>query len=282
MSVIVENDFNKNDIVYFVDGSYAQILDVLKPVEVFTRDRDTVIKTIYNISYNGRNLYASNNALQKRDPSIFSPVIFNIGYRGDIDYWIYKNIYGKWKDMIYRCYNPNSTLYNWYGAVGVTVDPRWFCFEIFIYDILNINNFSEMFNEPNKYELDIQTKQKHVADYDRIYTPGKTVIKKYMSSDVFDAINEKRMSGEPNHIKKHIAEQIMNAPPATPVKKNTPSSYISVINNPPKLEIPSIDDTGINIVRTFNGIVKTNKSPIKPVRRGKIMCRIVEKYDTDN
>lgn len=37
----------------------------------------------------------------------------------------YTRLYGVWKDMRRRCYNPNSREYEWYGALGVTVCDEW-------------------------------------------------------------------------------------------------------------------------------------------------------------
>lgn len=44
-------------------------------------------------------------------------------------------IYQVWKQIFQRCENPNSDAYKNYGARGITVDPSWRDFEIFIKDM---------------------------------------------------------------------------------------------------------------------------------------------------
>jgi hypothetical protein len=43
--------------------------------------------------------------------------------------------YKSWQDMKYRCTNPSSTIYTWYGRAGVTVCERWQTFENFLADL---------------------------------------------------------------------------------------------------------------------------------------------------
>lgn len=43
--------------------------------------------------------------------------------------------YRIWADMLKRCYNPNSTSYPWYGALGVKVCTEWHLFENFYRDM---------------------------------------------------------------------------------------------------------------------------------------------------
>lgn len=40
-------------------------------------------------------------------------------------------LYGAWKQMHMRCYNPNTDSYRWYGAKGVTICPEWFDYVTF-------------------------------------------------------------------------------------------------------------------------------------------------------
>lgn len=37
----------------------------------------------------------------------------------------YNKLYGVWKQMRYRCYQPNNPYYKWYGARGIKVCDRW-------------------------------------------------------------------------------------------------------------------------------------------------------------
>lgn len=44
--------------------------------------------------------------------------------------------YHTWEAMLQRCFNPNSTHYEYYGAIGITVeDKRWMTFENFYADM---------------------------------------------------------------------------------------------------------------------------------------------------
>jgi len=40
-----------------------------------------------------------------------------------------------WVCMKTRCLNPKSTQYKWYGAQGITIDPKWLTFEGFLEDM---------------------------------------------------------------------------------------------------------------------------------------------------
>jgi len=44
-------------------------------------------------------------------------------------------LYEKWKAMRRRCYNPNSTQYQWYGAKGIKLCARWQDFTNFYADM---------------------------------------------------------------------------------------------------------------------------------------------------
>lgn len=42
-----------------------------------------------------------------------------------------KKLYGAWKNMLYRCNNPNHSRYEDYGGRGITVCEEWHDFETF-------------------------------------------------------------------------------------------------------------------------------------------------------
>lgn len=44
-------------------------------------------------------------------------------------------IYSTWRGMHRRCKDPRVKSYKWYGARGITVDPRWNDFETFLKDM---------------------------------------------------------------------------------------------------------------------------------------------------
>ena len=39
--------------------------------------------------------------------------------------WAKDKLYGRWRTMISKCYNPNSSGYHKYGALGIKVCDRW-------------------------------------------------------------------------------------------------------------------------------------------------------------
>lgn len=40
-----------------------------------------------------------------------------------------------WRKMKYRCFNPSSNSYKWYGGRGITICERWLVFENFYADM---------------------------------------------------------------------------------------------------------------------------------------------------
>lgn len=54
-------------------------------------------------------------------------------------------LYHAWFGMHQRCTNPNHISYQWYGARGIRVDPRWDTFEQF---------YADMGDRPRGHSLD--------------------------------------------------------------------------------------------------------------------------------
>ena len=98
--------------------------------------------------------------------------IAGIGYLGDVPVGnINKRIYDIWYRMLKRCYNPNDKMYKFYGALGVTVCERWYCFANFLNDIIYIPNFYYWYNYPGKYEFDKDSLQEGVPTSQKVYSP---------------------------------------------------------------------------------------------------------------
>lgn len=81
-------------------------------------------------------------------------------------------LYEIWRAMINRCYNPNNPTYRHHGAMGVTVDNRWLCFENFIQDVPLLPGYNDWANNNFKdYALDKDYLQQHLPINQRIYSP---------------------------------------------------------------------------------------------------------------
>lgn len=113
-----------------------------------------------------------------RDP--FYPKIFNIGYAGNVEDIrnSHKRAYDRWIKMISRCYNPNDKDYKNYGAIGVTVDSRWHCFENYLNDIQDL----EIIGEENldfdilDYQIDKDYLQMNIPKEQRLYSKDTCVL----------------------------------------------------------------------------------------------------------
>lgn len=218
----------------------------------------------YKVLVNNEIFYISDLALQSKDPNIFTKCIANIGYRGShIDLSIYQKEYIMWKDMIYRCYNTNNRLYPFYGAIGITVDPRWLCFELFLYNIVNVQNY-EKIKSKYSYVLDIKSKQKNIPENQRIYAPGMVSIKQYYQSDIFDNIQKAEAIGAAQEAGSYIdsantTKTMIKKVVKKEYKRNKngsypPEAYTEIIKNPPNLPIPNDDDIGYDKIRMLNGV----------------------------
>jgi len=80
----------------------------------------------------------------------------------------YRKIYGVWKNMMYRCYNPKNKEYRLYGGNGVVVCNRWKNLDNFIEDIDKIEGFDYelFFNYKNKLSLDKDKRNYNNKIYD--------------------------------------------------------------------------------------------------------------------
>ena len=81
----------------------------------------------------------------------------------------YSREYSAWRDMKYRCYNPNVKSYKYYGARGITVCDRWLeSFNNFIDDVgakpSNKHSLDRIDNngnyEPNNVKWSTQSEQR--------------------------------------------------------------------------------------------------------------------------
>jgi hypothetical protein len=101
------------------------------------------------------------------------PNIAGVGYIGNVDKISADGVfqfYRSWNDMMNRCYNPNDRDYNYYGAIGVTVDPRWWSFENFFFDCMSIPGYNDKLRDPLHYALDKDYLQINIPKERRVYS----------------------------------------------------------------------------------------------------------------
>jgi len=97
-------------------------------------------------------LFRKEHILNDKIKNPYYPKIYNIACSGLANSNHY--IYGRWLNMIKRCYNKNSKDYQYYGKKGISVCERWLCFEYFIEDISLIKGWNEEKVKQNLLELD--------------------------------------------------------------------------------------------------------------------------------
>lgn len=101
------------------------------------------------------------------------PVVAGVGYVGSmitISDPCVNEFYKPWNDMINRCYNTLDRDYQYYGALGVTVDPRWFNFTYFMMDVIFLPNIEKRTMFPTIYQLDKDYLQWNIPKGQRVYS----------------------------------------------------------------------------------------------------------------
>lgn len=97
-----------------------------------------------------------------KDP--FQPQVFGIGIPGNVDYSIYGKLASIWRNIIYRCYNPNNSSYNRYGKTDTTIVKEWLFLPNFIKDVISLPGFSwDLFND-GQIHLDKDNKQRYLSN----------------------------------------------------------------------------------------------------------------------
>lgn len=118
------------------------------------------------------------------------PVVAGVGYVGSdivISDELIIDFYRPWNDMINRCYNTTDSDYKYYGALGVTVDPRWFNFTLFMFDAMFLPNFEKRMAFPQIYQLDKDYLQFHLPKEKRVYSRDTCIwLSKYDNSIIMN------------------------------------------------------------------------------------------------
>ena len=237
----------------------------------------------------------------------------NIYYKGNIKISYYEREYAIWKNMIYRCCYPSSNLYGFYGAQGITIFDQWLCFEIFMYDFVNLTGYDRFRKDKmHKYDLDLNSKQGKLELKDQVYAPNITTIKPFTQCDVFNAWKNSKADDERAKLKlaedKYnnymavmqsvpIDEAILKAQQPSGPDYNKykprgdgsypPQAYAYVIEHPPQLN-PVMNENypPPGTVRTFNGVINLHRPPFAPNTTAgkagfgkKVMCKIVDEKE---
>ena len=131
----------------------------------------------YTIQFNntGSITIASSEAIYHgRVKDKFAPNVAGVGFVGDFpgrindpDVIIF---YRPWNDMLHRCFNPIDKDYPMYGAIGVTVDSRWFNFSNFFEDAKLLPGYENKLMYPSIYCLDKDYLQRNIPKEQRIYS----------------------------------------------------------------------------------------------------------------
>lgn len=258
--------YQRHQKVIFNSGKEVTI--VKRVDSVLVRKAQQVMEiSIYKVLYDDRECYASDIGLNSASDAIFKEAIAGIGYRGSINIYDYKKEYDLWKNIIYRCYWPNNSLYKYYGEKGVTVDPKWLCFECFIYDMINFANYNKFRTSNKIYDFDLEYKQGHLDKSKRVYGPGLVSLRQMFCTDVSRALDEMKMAGTgqtvvDGNIPTRGGKKKLTVDDFKPDKDgNWPDeAYQAVIDNPPKLLVPDGDNNlPIGAVRVLNGVIYTNR-----------------------
>ena len=90
----------------------------------------------------------------------------------------HKRVYDRWMSMISRCYNPNAKDYKRYGAIGVTVDPRWLCFENYLHDFYELPVIGHPIPDSYRveYQVDKDYLQLNIPKEQRVYSKDTCVL----------------------------------------------------------------------------------------------------------
>lgn len=187
-------------------------------VEVIDQHPDWTGRTEFTIRFKntGSEINVAPNNLRSlsfKDP--FAPSIAGVGYFGDTAYEYgyskkeYGRIYAIWTQMMNRCYDKNNKDYPYYGALGVTVCPRWHNFSNFFYDFIHMDNFKSWLESPkNSYHLDKDIKQMELPMECRIYSPDTCTL---ISTDENLAQMVKARFGDNDYLGVHFEDHSWQA-----------------------------------------------------------------------
>lgn len=207
----------------------------------------------------------------------YAPVVAGVGYTGSFEGVIsHPNIiihYRPWNDMLHRCYNPNDKDYLYYGALGVTVDPRWFDFGIYFNDIQQLPGFNMKLRYPREYQLDKDYLQLHIPKSQRVYSKDTCIwLSKFDNMSVmnYDQLNEGCYPGviykDNSYIMRYYNKCYGRY--TNPIAAANAYRHLHTISN--------LNNPFNNITLPANFPIMSMEEVIKYQKNPKIMCSIID------
>ena len=152
------------------------------PIEYIGGVEDLV--KIKFINTGSERIVTSNQLVHGKVKDKYKPNIANIGYLGHFNGKVsdHSNIifYRPWNDMINRCYNKTDKDYPIYGAMGITVEQRWFDFGNFYEDAKLLYGYENKLKYPSMFCLDKDYLQMNIPKNQKIYSKNTCMwISKY-------------------------------------------------------------------------------------------------------
>lgn len=147
------------------------------PIEYIGGPKDLV--KIKFINTQSERVVTSNALIHGKVKDKFVPIIAGVGYIGNFEGKVTDNsiiiFYRPWNDMLNRCYNKLDKDYSRYGALGITVDARWFNFNNFYQDAKLLIGYNNKCIYPSMYCLDKDYLQQNIPKSNRIYSKNTCV-----------------------------------------------------------------------------------------------------------
>ena len=139
----------------------------------------------------------------------------------------YPAVYELWQDLIYRCYNPNDRLFDYYGGLAIDVCDRWRCYEYFVADLACIEGGVLVLENPDEnYAIDIKTATGYCATYDISNATIRPFKDSFVNQCLIDRSHGYRKIMNAKTINPMIAKLVSN-------KKRTKRKEMQKLINPP-------------------------------------------------
>lgn len=154
-----------------------------------------------------------------------SPTVCGVGILGYTGARANFNMYKRWCDMIYRCYDPNNKNYSSYGTKGVYVCDRWLRFDYYLEDVVKLPGYNDMINNPDiDYNLDKDILQQGCEC--KVYGPDTCIW-------VPDTINsiQKAIDNKSNCNRKYYGVQLVSGNYRVSISDNGKSIYFGTYTN---------------------------------------------------